>query len=85
MGPMPFEPRRFLTVADVAELLDATPSAVVALLEARDIRGVRVRGQWRVAQDEVQAWVDRQLELERRRALWRQAQSASVTDLFGGR
>lgn len=85
MVAMTLEPRRFLTVADVAELLDATPTAVTALLESRELRGVRVRGAWRVAADEVQAWIDRELELERRRGLWRQAQSASITDLFGGR
>lgn len=79
------EPRRFLAIADVADVLSTTPAAVVDLLEAGDLRGVRVRGAWRVADDEVQAWVDRELELERRRALWRQAQAASVTDLFGDR
>ncbi|WP_347756387.1 helix-turn-helix domain-containing protein [Agrococcus sp. ProA11] len=82
---MPMEPRRFLAIADVADVLSTTPSAVAELLETGDLRGVRVRGAWRVADDEVQAWVDRQLELERRRALWRQAQAASVTDLFGDR
>lgn len=78
-------PRRFLAIADVADVLSTTPAAVVDLLEAGDLRGVRVRGAWRVADDEVQAWLDRELELERRRALWRQAQAASVTDLFGDR
>lgn len=82
---MPMEPRRFLAVADVADVLGTTPSAIVELLEAGDLRGVRVRGAWRVADDEVQAWIDRELELERRRGLWRQAQSASVVDLFGER
>ena len=78
-------PRRFLAIADVADVLSTTPAAVVDLLEAGDLRGARVRGAWRVADDEVQAWLDRELELERRRALWRQAQAASVTDLFGDR
>ncbi|WP_405217682.1 helix-turn-helix domain-containing protein [Agrococcus sp. Ld7] len=82
---MPMEPRRFLAIADVADVLSTTPAAVVDLLEAGDLRGVRVHGAWRVADDEVQAWVDRELELERRRALWREAQAASVTDLFGDR
>lgn len=82
---MPMEPRRFLAVADVADLLGTSPSEVAALLEAGELRGIRVRGAWRVADDEVQAWIDRELEVERRRALWRQAQSASITDLFGDR
>jgi len=82
---MQFEARRFLAVADVADLLGITPSAVAELLEAGDLRGLRVRGAWRVADDEVQAWIDRELELERRRGLWRQAQSASIADLFGER
>lgn len=82
---MPIEARRFLAVADVAEVLGTTPAAVVELLEAGELRGVRVGGAWRVADDEVQSWVDRELELERRRGLWRQAQSASIVDLFGQR
>ncbi|KAA6430556.1 helix-turn-helix domain-containing protein [Agrococcus sediminis] len=82
---MPIEARRFLAVADVAEVLGTTPAAVVELLEAGELRGVRVGGAWRVADDEVQSWVDRELELERRRGLWRQAQSASIADLFGQR
>ena len=82
---MPMEPRRFLAVADVADLLGTSPSEVAALLEAGELRGIRVRGARRVADDEVQAWIDRELEVERRRALWRQAQSASITDLFGDR
>jgi excisionase family DNA binding protein len=82
---MEFEARRFLAVADVADLLGITPAAVAELLEAGELRGLRVRGAWRVADDEVQAWIDRQLELERRRGLWRQAQDPSIADLFGER
>lgn len=82
---MQFEARRFLAVADVADLLGITPAAVAELLETGDLRGLRVRGAWRVADDEVQAWIDRELELERRRGLWRQAQDASIPDLFGER
>jgi excisionase family DNA binding protein len=85
MASMSIEARRFLAVADVAEVLGTTPSAVVDLLEEGALLGVRVRGSWRVADDEVQAWIDRELELERRRGLWRQAQSASIADLFGER
>ncbi|SFS14390.1 DNA binding domain-containing protein, excisionase family [Agrococcus baldri] len=85
MVRMSMEPRRFLAVADVADVLGSTPGAVVELLEAGELRGVRVRGAWRVADDEVQAWIDRELELERRRGLWRQAQTPSIVDLFGER
>ncbi len=82
---MQHEARRFLAVADVADLLGVTPGAVVELLESGELQGLRVRGAWRVADDEVQAWVERALELERRRGLWRQAQAASIANLFGGR
>ena len=85
MVRMSMEPRRFLAVADVADVLGTTPGTIVELLEAGDLRGVRVRGAWRVADDEVQAWIDRELELERRRGLWRQAQTPSIVDLFGER
>ncbi|WP_186808170.1 helix-turn-helix domain-containing protein [Agrococcus baldri] len=82
---MSMEPRRFLAVADVADVLGTTPGAIVDLLEAGELRGVRVRGAWRVADDEVQSWIDRELEVERRRGLWRQAQAPSIADLFGER
>ncbi|MGM1030308.1 MAG: helix-turn-helix domain-containing protein [Actinomycetota bacterium] len=82
---MEFEARRFLAVADVADVLGITPAAVAELLESGELRGLRVRGAWRIPDDEVQAWIDRELELARRRGLWRQAQAASITDLFGGR
>lgn len=82
---MEYEGRRFLAVADVADVLGITPAAVAELLEAGELRGLRVRGAWRIADDEVQAWIDRELEVERRRGLWRQAQSASIADLFGER
>jgi excisionase family DNA binding protein len=85
MASMSIEARRFLAVADVAEVLGTSPAAVVDLLEEGSLVGVRVRGAWRVADDEVQAWIDREMELERRRGLWRQAQSASIADLFGQR
>ena len=85
MGAMELEARRFLAVADVADLLGIAPAAVVELLEAGELRGLRVRSAWRIADDEVQAWIERELELERRRGLWRQAQAASIADLFGGR
>ncbi|MET4099482.1 excisionase family DNA binding protein [Agrococcus sp. UYP10] len=82
---MEYEARRFLAVADVADVLGITPAEVVELLESGELRGLRVRGAWRVADDEVQSWVERALELERRRGLWRQAQAASIADLFGDR
>lgn len=85
MVPMQMGLRRFLAVADVADALRITPSAVVELLESGDLQGVRVRGVWRIADDEVQAWLDRERELERRHGLWRQSQSSSIVDLFGGR
>lgn len=84
MGSM-LEQRRFLAIADVADLLGTSPADVSQLLESGELQGIRVRGAWRVADDELQAWIDRGVELERRRALWRQGQAASIADLFGRR
>src|SRR5690606_7961391 len=76
--------RRFLAVADVADVLGITPAAVAELLESGELRGLRVRGAWRIADDEVQAWIDRELELERRRGCGaRRRRRASPTSSEG--
>lgn len=61
--------RRFLTVADVAEVLNMRPATVVALVRRGDLRGIQVggRGQWRVEDVELDAYIARLYE-ERDRA-----------------
>jgi excisionase family DNA binding protein len=52
---------RFLTLADVAEVLATSVSQVRALLHNRELRGIQIggRGQWRVERVELEAFIQR--------------------------
>jgi excisionase family DNA binding protein len=54
-----FVPPRFMTLADVAELLNISASQAYALVRRGDIRAIKVggRGQWRVEHDEVERYI----------------------------
>ena len=53
---------RFLTIPDVAEILNTSTAQVRALLFSGDLRGIKIggRGQWRVEVDELEAYIQRQ-------------------------
>lgn len=53
---------RFLTLADVAEILNVTVRQVYALVRSGDLRGIQIggRGQWRVENDQLEDYIARQ-------------------------
>lgn len=53
--------RRFLTLADVAEILNISGAQVYALVRRSEIRAVKIggRGQWRVEASELEAYIER--------------------------
>lgn len=53
---------RFLTLADVAEVLNVTVRQVYALVRSGELRGIQIggRGQWRVENDQLEAYIARQ-------------------------
>ncbi|MFT4188127.1 MAG: helix-turn-helix domain-containing protein [Aeromicrobium sp.] len=55
---------RFLTLADVGEVLNVTVRQVYALVRSGDLRGIQIggRGQWRVEQVELEKYIQRQYE-----------------------
>lgn len=59
---MPTPAPRFLTLADVAEVLNVTVRQVYALVRSGDLRGIQIggRGQWRVEQVELEDYIQRQ-------------------------
>ncbi len=59
---MPADAPRFLTLADVAEILNVTSRQVYALVRAGDLRGIQIggRGQWRVEAVELEDYIQRQ-------------------------
>lgn len=76
---------RFLSAAAAAELLDVEPRVVIGLIRTGELPAIRVAGGWRIDEAVLQSWIDERYEDERRKALWEQSQTASITDLFGDR
>ncbi len=60
-------PPRFLSSADVAEILNISHRQVLALLNSGELPAIRVggRGQWRIENTEVEAFIQRQYEATR--------------------
>jgi len=52
---------RFLTLADVAEVLNTTQAQAYALVRRGDLRAIKIggRGQWRVEATELEAYIKR--------------------------
>lgn len=52
---------RFLTLDDVAEVLNISMSQTYALVRNQDIKAIKVggRGQWRIEQSELEAYIQR--------------------------
>lgn len=59
---MPPTSPRFLTLADVAEVLNVTVRQVYALVRSGDLRGIQIggRGQWRIENDQLEDYISRQ-------------------------
>jgi excisionase family DNA binding protein len=51
--------RRFLTLADVAEMLNVSSSQTYALVRSGQLRGIKIggRGQWRVEESELERFI----------------------------
>ena len=60
---MPAEPR-FLTLADVADILNTSVSQVYALVRSQELRAIKIggRGQWRVERDQLEDYIKRMYE-----------------------
>ena len=52
---------RFIPLADVAEMLSISASQAYALVRSGELRAIKVggRGQWRVENDEIEAYIQR--------------------------
>ena len=52
---------RFLTLPDVAEILNTSLAQVTALVRRGELRALKLggRGQWRVVTTELEAWIQR--------------------------
>lgn len=52
---------RFLTLADVAEVLNTSTAQAYALIRRKELKAVKIggRGQWRVEASELEAYIQR--------------------------
>lgn len=79
MEPSGREPR-FLTLADVAEILATSTAQVYALVRRGELRALKIggRGQWRVETVELEAFIQRMYEqTEAETARTREAEDAT--------
>lgn len=83
--PEPSAPTRYVSPAQVAELLDLTIADVMSLVHEGRLRGARLgsSSQWRVEECSVAEYLEEQREEARRIALWRQSSTASFPELWG--
>ncbi|MFN8125790.1 MAG: helix-turn-helix domain-containing protein [Candidatus Nanopelagicales bacterium] len=53
--------RKFLTLADVADVLNVSAAQAYALVRSGDLRAIKVggRGQWRVADSDLEDYIQR--------------------------
>jgi excisionase family DNA binding protein len=52
---------RFLTLTDVAEVLNVSSAQVYALVRSGDLAAIKIggRGQWRVERDQLESYIQR--------------------------
>lgn len=76
---------RFVSIADAAELLGLSVAETLGIVRSGELSAIRTgRGaQWRVAVEEIDAYVVGKLEEGRRMSLFDQADFASIVDLDG--
>lgn len=60
--------RRFLTLADVAEILNTSANQVYALVRSGELPAIKIggRGQWRVEESELEDYIARMYDQTRR-------------------
>jgi excisionase family DNA binding protein len=58
---------RFLTLADVAEILNISASQTYALVRSGDLEAIKIggRGQWRVERDKLETYIARMYDQTR--------------------
>lgn len=60
---------RFLTLADVQEILNVSQPQAYSLVRGGDLPAIQVggRNQWRIEREQLEAYIERQYEANRRR------------------
>ena len=66
--PLGSDQSRFLSLADVAEVLSTSVAQVYALVRRGELPAIKIggRGQWRVERDQLEAFIQRQYSQTRK-------------------
>lgn len=85
MPQVPTSAVRLLAPAQVAEILAVSIDEVMTLVSSGRLRGMRVGvpATWRIDEASLADYLDAQVEIARRGALWQQSQEASFPELWG--
>ena len=70
---------RFLTVADVTEILNISAPQAYALLRSGELPAIQmgVNGQWRIEADQLEGYIERMYQQTRARVSGREASDAA--------
>jgi len=73
---------RFLTIADIAELLAVSAGEVHQLVTSGELPAIRIgaKGQWRIERSVLEGYIEGKYEEARRLSLWNQADFTGVLD-----
>lgn len=75
---------RFLTVADVAEVLNVSASQAYALVRSGELPAIKIggSGHWRVERAVLETYISDKYEENRRRGMWHEVEFADLPELF---
>jgi excisionase family DNA binding protein len=75
---------RFLTLVDVAEVLNISASQAYALVRTGELPAIKIggHGHWRIERGLLERYIADKYEENRRRGIWRQSEFASMPELF---
>jgi excisionase family DNA binding protein len=78
---------RFLTLADVAEVLNISSRSAYALVRSGELPAIKVgaHGQWRIERSVLESYIEAKYEEVRRQGLWRAAEFTDVVEPTFGR
>jgi excisionase family DNA binding protein len=77
---------RFLTLADVAEILNVSASQAYAMVRSGELPAIKVggHGHWRVERSVLETYIQSKYEETRRIGLWNQAEYSNLVDVAFG-
>jgi excisionase family DNA binding protein len=77
---------RFLTIADVAEVLNISASQAYGLVRSGEVPAIKVgaAGHWRVERVVLESYIEAKYEENRRHGLWTQSEFADIPEISIG-